>query len=57
MPDFLLVHRLLDSWRTLKPYLEARDATTADDLQRLADKYFVDINRSVGVVIAAEVEQ
>jgi predicted Zn-dependent peptidase len=48
---------VMDSWRTLKPYLEARDATTADDLQRLAGKYFIDINRSVGVVLAAEVEQ
>jgi zinc protease len=48
---------VMDSWRTLKPYLEARDATTADDLRRLADKYFIDINRSVGVVVTAEVEQ
>jgi zinc protease len=48
---------VMDSWRTLKPYLEARDEATAEDLQRLADKYFIDINRSVGVVLSAEARQ
>jgi predicted Zn-dependent peptidase len=48
---------VMDSWRTLEPYLEARDATTADDLQLLADKYFTGNNRSVGVVIPEEVLQ
>ena len=37
---------VMDSWRTLQPYLEARDATTADDLRRLADKYFIANNGS-----------
>jgi predicted Zn-dependent peptidase len=41
---------VMDSWRTLKPYLEARDAATAEDLRRLAGKYFIANNRSVGVV-------
>jgi hypothetical protein len=47
----------MDSWRTLKPYLEARDAATADDLRRLAGKYFIANNRSVGVVIPEEAQQ
>ena len=44
-------------WRSLQPYLEARDAATADDLARLADKYFIANNRSVGVVRPGEVPQ
>jgi zinc protease len=48
---------LMDSWRTLKPYLEARDAATADDLRRLAGKYFIAGNRSVGVVLPGEAQQ
>jgi len=48
---------VMDSWRTLKPYLEARDAATADDLRGLADKYFIANNRSVGVVLPEEAQQ
>jgi len=48
---------VMDSWRTLKPYLEARDAATADDLRDLAGKYFVTNNRSVGVVLPEAVPQ
>jgi predicted Zn-dependent peptidase len=48
---------VMDSWRTLKPYLEARDAATADDLRELAGKYFIANNRSVGVVLPEEVTQ
>ena len=47
---------VMDSWRTLQPYLEARDATTADDLTRLAGKYFIASNRSVGVVVPGEAQ-
>jgi len=48
---------VMDSWRTLKPYLEARDAATADDLRLLAGKYFTANNRSVGVVLPEEAQQ
>jgi len=48
---------VMDSWRTLGPYLEARDETTADDLRELAGKYFIANNRSVGVVIPEEAQQ
>jgi predicted Zn-dependent peptidase len=44
----------MDSWRALEPYLEARETTTPADLQRLARRYFVPENRSVGVVRPAE---
>jgi predicted Zn-dependent peptidase len=47
----------MDSWRTLEPYLEARDAATAEDLRRLAGKYFIANNRSIGVVIPEEAGQ
>ena len=42
--------QVMDSWRTLQTYLDARDATTADDIARLVDTYFIPRNRSVGVV-------
>jgi len=45
---------VMDSWRTLKPYLEARDAATAEDLRSLAGKYFIANNRSIGVVLPEE---
>ncbi|VUX56250.1 putative Zn-dependent peptidase [uncultured Woeseiaceae bacterium] len=48
---------VMDSWRTLEPYLEARDAATADDLRALAGKYFIANNQSVGVVLPEEVPQ
>ncbi len=47
---------VMDSWRTLLPYLEARDSVTAEDLRRLGEKYFVANNRSIGVVLAEEEE-
>jgi hypothetical protein len=47
----------MDSWRTLQPYLEARDAATPEDLMRLADRYFVPENRTIGVVRADSTEQ
>jgi len=45
---------VMDSWKTLVPYLEARDAATAEDLRDLAGKYFIANNRSVGVVLPGE---
>ena len=41
---------VMDSWRTLQAYLDARDAATPADISRLADTYFIPRNRSVGVV-------
>jgi predicted Zn-dependent peptidase len=46
--------QIMDSWQTLQPYLEARDATSEEDLRELARKYFVAKNRSIGVVLPAE---
>lgn len=42
--------QVMDSWRTLVPYLEARDNTTAEEIARLAKTYFIASNRSIGVV-------
>jgi predicted Zn-dependent peptidase len=39
----------MDRWQTLAEYLEARDATTPDEIARIAALYFVPENRSVGV--------
>ena len=46
----------MDSWRTLQPYLEARDETTEDDLRQLAGKYFIANNRSIGIVLPEEAQ-
>jgi predicted Zn-dependent peptidase len=48
---------VMDSWRTLEPYLQARDAVSADDLQRLTAKYFIPNNRSIGVVLPEEAQR
>lgn len=42
--------QVMDSWRTLQAYLDARDAATPADIARLVDMYFIPKNRSVGVV-------
>ena len=46
--------QIMDSWQTLQPYLETRDATSKDDLRELAGKYFIAKNRSIGVVLPGE---
>lgn len=46
--------QVMDSWRTLERHLEGREATTADDVRRLAGEYFVAENRTIGVVRAPE---
>lgn len=40
----------MDQWETLVPYMEARETTTAEDLNRLAAEYFIPNNRSWGFV-------
>ena len=47
----------MDSWRTLQPYLEARDAATPEDLMRVAGRYFIPRNRTIGVVRSASTER
>lgn len=42
----------MDTWQTLPTFLDARDQTTADDIARIAQIYFVPDNRSVGVARA-----
>lgn len=45
---------VMDSWRTLQPYLEARDRTTPADVRQLIARYFVASNRSIGAVVPEE---
>jgi predicted Zn-dependent peptidase len=40
----------MDRWQTLETHLNARERTTAADLQRLARLHFIAENRTVGVV-------
>ena len=42
----------MDRWQTLEEFLNARETTTANDIIRLAERYFVPANRTVGIVIA-----
>ena len=42
---------VMDSWKTLKPYLETRDKTTVEDVGRLVKQYFIPDNRTIGKVI------
>ena len=42
--------QVMDRWQTLEDHLNAREAATADHLQRLAQTYFVPENRTVGIV-------
>jgi predicted Zn-dependent peptidase len=39
----------MDRWETLQVYLDARDNTTAEDIARISQLYFVPDNLSVGV--------
>ena len=44
----------MDRWQTLEEFLNARETTTADDIARLAERYFIPENRTVSVVIATD---
>lgn len=56
--NFQIGHfQVMDSWKTLQPYLEARDRTTAEDIRRLVNQYFIADNRSIGVVMPRETLQ
>ncbi|HEX9580300.1 MAG TPA: insulinase family protein [Gemmatimonadales bacterium] len=42
--------QVMDDWRTLAAYLEARERTAGDDITRLLRRYFIPENRSIGIV-------
>ena len=46
--------QMMDRWQTLMDHLEARDRTTGVDIQRLARRYFIPENRTVGLVRSPE---
>jgi len=41
--------QVMDSWKTLQPYMEARQRASAEDIQRIAREYFVPANRLIAV--------
>ncbi len=45
------VYQMLGSYKMVDQYLSNIDKVTAADVQRVARKYFVDTNRTVGVLI------
>lgn len=54
--QFAQTHAQYGDWRRLFTYLDDLDAVTLDDLQRVAETYFVKKNRTVGVIQNSEVE-
>ncbi|MEX2527658.1 MAG: pitrilysin family protein [Gemmatimonadota bacterium] len=44
----------MDRWQTLEEYLNAREATSRDDLHRLVTRYLVPENRTVGIIRSPE---
>lgn len=46
--------QVMDSWRTLERHLEQRENATAEDVARVAARYLIDANRTIGVVRAPE---
>jgi zinc protease len=49
--NFAVGHfQVMDSWTTLEGYMKAREAATAADVNRVAATYFIENNRTIGVV-------
>ncbi len=49
--NFALGHfQVMDSYKTLESYLKARESAAVTDLNRVAKTYFVENNRTIGVV-------
>ena len=46
--------QMMDRWQTLREHLKARDMTTGIDVQRVARRYFIPENRTVGLVRSPE---
>ncbi len=49
--------QVMDSWRTLESYLDARDKASAAEMLRLARMYFVAENRTIGIVRRPEARE
>jgi predicted Zn-dependent peptidase len=41
--------QVMDSWKTLLPFMEARQRVSTEDIQRIAREYFVPANRTVAL--------
>lgn len=50
--NFAIGHfQVMDSWKTLERYMNAREGATAEAVNRVASTYFIDNNRTIGIVI------
>ncbi|MEQ9413183.1 MAG: hypothetical protein RIF39_05100, partial [Cyclobacteriaceae bacterium] len=49
--NFAVGHfEVMDSWKTLEGYMKARESASAADVKRVASTYFIDNNRTIGIV-------
>ncbi|MGB4971394.1 MAG: hypothetical protein WBO32_01975, partial [Cyclobacteriaceae bacterium] len=49
--NFAIGHfQVMDSWKTLEEYMKAREASTTADVNRVASTYFIENNRTIGIV-------
>ena len=39
--------QVMDSWRTLEPYMDAREKASIEDIRRVAERYLVPANRTI----------
>ena len=37
----------MDSWKVLQSHMEARETASAEDVQRIAERYLVPVNRVI----------
>lgn len=51
--QFAMAHARYGSWESVFNRLDEMDALTVDDLQRVAEQYFIDNNRTVGTIETA----
>jgi zinc protease len=42
--------QVMDSWETLEVYMKARESASIADVKRVASTYFIDNNRTIGIV-------
>jgi zinc protease len=48
------IFEMLGDWRLIERYLEGIRNVKADDIVKVAGKYFTDYNRTVGILIPTE---
>lgn len=49
--NFAVGHfEVMDSWKTLEGYMKARESASVAEVKRVASTYFIDNNRTIGIV-------